>query len=214
MLLLCDRLNVNLLFLYSNTTTKTLQKLLLLCDRLDDRHGLRTSWRSYYSSTLRHQQYIEIRVTTSSRLNRKTSGNVYLVNSTQKFVISDIDGTITRSNVRGWFAGVGTLTGNITGSSNYGLIWAGVPLIICPRGPWAVRQHQGLFTLQGRELHNARGPIFLRVDSIFNAFATEVIDGNPEVQKIQQVGACARTHPGTRTTRHTGIKRQTSRARP
>jgi len=144
---------------------------------------------------------IEYQVTTSSGSIVKTSGNVYLVNSTQKFVISDIDGTITRSNVRGMVLPVLGLSDwkhngvvklySLISEQGYMLIYLSSRAI-----GQSDNTRDYIYSLREGNYTMPRGPIFLRVDSIFNAFATEVIDGNPEVQKISKLARVRGLFPG------------------
>jgi len=136
---------------------------------------------------------IEFQVTTASGSRIGTEATIFMLNSTQKFVVSDIDGTVTRSNFRGFLLpalgisdwkhpGVVQLYSKIE-DEGYMILY------LTSR---AIGQSQltkeYLFSL--RENGGYRmpvGPVLMQVNSVLDTVKTEVIDQDPEVQKIAKL---------------------------
>jgi len=139
------------------------------------------------------ENMIEFQVTTASGSRISTQATIFMLNSTQKFVVSDIDGTVTRSNLRGFLLpalglsdwkhpGVVQLYSKIE-DEGYKILY------LTSR---AVGQSEDtkeyLFDL--REAGGYRmpvGPVLMQVNSVLDTVKTEVIDQDPEVQKIAKL---------------------------
>jgi len=114
---------------------------------------------------------------------------IYLWHHTDKVVISDIDGTITKSDVLGhllpmvgqdWaHSGVTDLFTKIS-SNGYHMLYLSARAI----GQYSMTQGY-LDSVRQGELCLPEGPVFLNPDSLLHAFKREVIDKNPEEFKIR-----------------------------
>jgi len=132
---------------------------------------------------------IQYRVDTSSGSVVTTNAAIHLVNSTTKIVISDIDGTITKSDVRGvvlpvlglsdWkHPGVVQLYEKIA-DQGYSILYLTNRAI-----GQSDMTREYVFSLEDQGYSMPRGPLLLQIDSVLGAFQTEVITGQPEVNKM------------------------------
>jgi len=132
---------------------------------------------------------VVFRVTTASGSTVSTSSVIHLLNHTAKLVISDIDGTVTKSNIRGlllpalglsdWkHGGVVELYSKIA-SQGYTVMFLTNRAI-----GQSDMTREYIYSLEEPPYKMPKGPIFLQVESVFGAFKTEVIKGQPEVNKI------------------------------
>jgi len=132
---------------------------------------------------------VEFSVTTAFQGTTRATCHIYLWRHSDKIVISDIDGTITKSDVLGHFLPV------------IGQIWAqaGVAKLFSKihdngyKIMYLSARALGQATITKDYLHSVKqgdvclpdGPIFLNPDSLIHAFRREVIDRNPEEFKIR-----------------------------
>ncbi|CAD8213689.1 unnamed protein product [Paramecium octaurelia] len=115
-------------------------------------------------------------------------GTVYLYDQKTKFVISDIDGTITKSDILGQLMpklgtdwnhdGVANLYQNIQ-SMGYKIMYLTARAI-----GQADQTKDFIYNLQQDNTKLPKGPVILSPDSLFPAFKREVIDRTPELFKI------------------------------
>eukprot|EP00088_Acartia_fossae_P009277 TRINITY_DN14484_c1_g1_i5.p1 TRINITY_DN14484_c1_g1~~TRINITY_DN14484_c1_g1_i5.p1 ORF type:complete len:344 (-),score=43.26 TRINITY_DN14484_c1_g1_i5:179-1210(-) len=139
------------------------------------------------------ENLLEYQVVTSSGSIVSTDATIFMLNNTQKFVVSDIDGTVTRSNIRGLLLpalgisdwkhdGVVQLYSKIA-DQGYKIIYLTSRAI-----GQSESTREYLFNL--REKGGFRmpvGPVMMQVNSIIDTVKTEVIDQDPEVQKIAKL---------------------------
>ena len=135
---------------------------------------------------------IQFSVTTAYQGTTRCSCHVYLWNYTDKIVISDIDGTITKSDVLGhvlpiigrdWAqSGVASLFTKIV-NNGYHIVYLSARAI----GQASITKEY-LSSIKQGEVNLPDGPIFLNPTSLVNAFHREVIEKNPQEFKI----ACLR----------------------
>eukprot|EP00092_Neocalanus_flemingeri_P061922 GFUD01074610.1.p1 GENE.GFUD01074610.1~~GFUD01074610.1.p1 ORF type:complete len:346 (+),score=61.46 GFUD01074610.1:342-1379(+) len=129
------------------------------------------------------------RVTTSSGSIVTTSAVIHLMNNTAKLVVSDIDGTVTRSNIRGMILpalglsdwkhnGVVELYRKIA-NQGYQIVYLTNRAI-----GQSDMTREYIYSLAETPYEMPRGPVLLQVESLLGAFQTEVIKGQPEVNKI------------------------------
>jgi len=127
-------------------------------------------------------------VTTAFQGTSRCSCYIYLWHHSDKVVISDIDGTITKSDVLGqilpvigqdWAqSGVAQLFTKISNNS-YHIMYLSARAI----GQASITKDYLQSVKQG-DVFLPDGPLFLNPDSIIQAFKREVIDRNPEEFKI------------------------------
>merc|ERR1719361_1140976 len=132
---------------------------------------------------------IQFSVTTAYQGTTRCSCHVYLWNYTYKIVISDIDGTITKSDVLGhllpvigrdWAqSGVAKLFTKIR-NNGYHVVYLSARAI-----GQAGSTKDYLQSLKQGDVCLPDGPLFLNPDSLIHAFKREVIDRNPEEFKIR-----------------------------
>jgi len=138
------------------------------------------------------QNSIDYQVRTSSGSLVSTSAIIFLLDSTQKFVVSDIDGTITRSDFRGFILpalglsdwkhdGVVKLFRSIS-EQGYMMIYLSSRSI-----GQADSTRSYIYSLREERSSMPAGPVLLSTNSVLSALKTEVVDGNPEVQKIAKL---------------------------
>lgn len=135
---------------------------------------------------------IQFSVTTAYQGTTKCFCHVYLWHHTDKIVISDIDGTITKSDVLGhvfpmigrdWAqSGVASLFTKIV-NNGYHIVYLSARAI----GQASITKEY-LASIRQGEVNLPDGPIFLNPTSLVNAFHREVIEKKPEEFKI----ACLR----------------------
>eukprot|EP00092_Neocalanus_flemingeri_P006709 GFUD01007247.1.p1 GENE.GFUD01007247.1~~GFUD01007247.1.p1 ORF type:complete len:341 (+),score=59.15 GFUD01007247.1:196-1218(+) len=132
---------------------------------------------------------IMYRVTTSSGSIVTTSAVIHLMNNTAKLVISDIDGTVTKSNIQGMLLpalglsdwkhdGVVELYRKIA-NQGYQIVYLTNRAI-----GQSDMTREYIYSLTETPYKMPRGPVLLQVESLLGAFQTEVIKGQPEVNKI------------------------------
>ena len=133
---------------------------------------------------------IEFSVTTAIQGTSRCICHIYLWHHTDKVVISDIDGTITRSDVLGQFlpmvsasdwaqSGVVQLFSKIR-ANGYHIMY------LSARALGQASMTKGyLESLRQQDVCLPDGPVFLNPDSLYHAFKREVIDKNPEEFKIR-----------------------------
>jgi len=134
------------------------------------------------------QNEVQFSVTTAFQGTSRCFCSVYLWDHTDKVVISDIDGTITRSDVLGhllpvigndWAQmGVAHLFSKIR-QNGYKIMYLSARAI----GQAAITKDYLNHVRQGED-RLPDGPLFLNPDSLIHAFKREVIDRNPEEFKI------------------------------
>ncbi|CAD8193606.1 unnamed protein product [Paramecium octaurelia] len=115
-------------------------------------------------------------------------GTIYLYDQKTKLVISDIDGTITKSDILGQLMpklgtdwnhdGVANLYQNIQ-SMGYKIMYLTARAI-----GQADQTKDFIYNLQQHKTKLPKGPVILSPDSLFPAFKREVIDRTPELFKI------------------------------
>lgn len=134
---------------------------------------------------------VKFQVTTSGSLHT-ISNNIYLINDTAKIVVSDIDGTITKSDIKGFiFPALGLSdwkhTGIVTLFSS--LEARGYQLLYLTARPigQSSTTHEYLNSLREGDKTMPEGPILLHFGSVINAIAEEVIRGTPEISKISKL---------------------------
>eukprot|EP00092_Neocalanus_flemingeri_P012732 GFUD01013719.1.p1 GENE.GFUD01013719.1~~GFUD01013719.1.p1 ORF type:complete len:341 (-),score=57.40 GFUD01013719.1:3-1025(-) len=132
---------------------------------------------------------IVYRVTTSSGSIVTTSAVIHLMNNTAKLVVSDIDGTVTRSNIRGMILpalglsdwkhdGVVELYRKIA-NQGYQIVYLTNRAI-----GQSDMTREYIYSLAEAPYKMPRGPVLLQIESLLGALQTEVIVGQPEVNKI------------------------------
>ena len=132
---------------------------------------------------------VEFSVTTAFQGTTRCKCHIYLWSYTDKVVISDIDGTITKSDVLGhilpvigrdWAqSGVAQLYTKIR-NNGYQIIYLSARAI----GQASITKDY-LQSLKQGDVCLPDGPLFLNPDSLIHAFKREVIDRNPEEFKIR-----------------------------
>ncbi|CAD8113111.1 unnamed protein product [Paramecium sonneborni] len=115
-------------------------------------------------------------------------GTIYLYDQKTKLVISDIDGTITKSDILGQLMpklgtdwnhdGVANFYQNIQ-SMGYNIMYLTARAI-----GQADQTKEFIYNLQQQSTKLPKGPVILSPDSLFPAFKREIIDGTPELFKI------------------------------
>jgi len=135
---------------------------------------------------------LEYEVVTGGGSIVNTEATVFLLNSTQKIVVTDIDGTITKSNFRGFILpalgisdwkhdGIVELYSKI---EDEGYMF----LYLTSR---AVGQSdstkQYINSLREGGYRMPAGPLMMQLNSVVDTLKTEVIDQDPEVQKIAKL---------------------------
>ncbi|CAD8127659.1 unnamed protein product [Paramecium sonneborni] len=115
-------------------------------------------------------------------------GTIYLYDQKTKLVISDIDGTITKSDILGQLMpklgtdwnhdGVANFYQNIE-SMGYKIMYLTARAI-----GQADQTKEFIYNLQQQNNKLPKGPVILSPDSLFPAFKREIIDGTPELFKI------------------------------
>jgi len=131
---------------------------------------------------------VQFSVTTAFQGTSRCSCNIFLWHHTDKVVISDIDGTITKSDVLGhllpvigrdWAqSGVAQLFTKIR-SNRYHMMYLSARAI-----GQATSTKEYLQSVKQGDVSLPNGPLFLNPDSLIYAFKREVIDRNPEEFKI------------------------------
>ena len=132
---------------------------------------------------------VEFSVTTQFQGTTRARCYIYLWHHTDKVVISDIDGTITKSDVLGQFlpmvgrdwaqSGVAELFSKIR-ANGYHIMYLSARAI-----GQASMTKEYLESVRQGEVYLPEGPVFLNPDSLIHAFKREVIDKNPEEFKIR-----------------------------
>jgi len=154
------------------------------------RKTLRLSSEMLAEMKLKHgSNEIEFSVTTAFQGTTRCKCHIYLWHHTDKVVISDIDGTITKSDVLGhilpvigrdWAqSGVAQLFTKIN-NNGYHIMYLSARAI----GQASITKDYLQSVKQG-DVCLPDGPIFLNPDSLIHAFRREVIDRNPEEFKIR-----------------------------
>lgn len=144
---------------------------------------------------------IVYRVTTATGTLVSTSAVVHLINNTAKLVISDIDGTVTKSNIRGMILpalglsdwkhrGVVELYKKIA-DQGYTMVYLTNRAI-----GQSDMTREYIYSLKETPYQMPRGPVLLQVESLLGAFQTEVIKGQPEVNKIAALSRVKGLFPG------------------
>lgn len=144
---------------------------------------------------------IQYRVVTESGSEVTTEACIHLLNYTAQFVVSDIDGTVTKSNVRGFLlpalglsdwkhTGVVELYDKIA-SQGYTVLY----LTNRPIGQSKLTRKY-INSLEERQYMMPRGPILLQAVSLLGSIQTEVISGQPEVNKIASLSRIRGLFPG------------------
>jgi len=132
---------------------------------------------------------VQFSVTTAFQGTTRCLCHIYLWRHTDKLVISDIDGTITKSDVLGhilpvigrdWAqSGVARLFSKIV-NNGYHIMYLSARAI----GQASITKEYLQSVKQG-DVCLPDGPLFLNPDSLIHAFRREVIDRNPEEFKIR-----------------------------
>ena len=132
---------------------------------------------------------VEFSVTTQFQGTTRARCFIYLWHHTDKVVISDIDGTITKSDVLGHFlpmvgrdwaqSGVADLFSKIR-ANGYHIMYLSARAI-----GQASMTKEYLESVRQGEVYLPEGPVFLNPDSLIHALKREVIDKNPEEFKIR-----------------------------
>merc|ERR1719481_574813 len=132
---------------------------------------------------------VEFSVTTAFQGTTRCKCHIYLWRHTDKVVISDIDGTITKSDVLGQFlpvigrdwaqSGVAQLFSKIR-ANGYHIMYLSSRAI-----GQASMTKEYLESVRQGEVCLPDGPVFLNPDSLIHALKREVIDKNPEEFKIR-----------------------------
>jgi len=144
---------------------------------------------------------IEYEVTTKSGSTVTTSASIHLINSTARLVVSDIDGTVTKSNVRGivlpalgisdWkHEGVVELYSKIA-DQGYTIMFLTNRAI----GQSEMTADYIKSLSEGR-FKMPQGPVLLQVESVLGALETELLNGQPEVNKIAALSRVRGLFPG------------------
>merc|ERR1711953_559800 len=144
---------------------------------------------------------IQFSVTTAFQGTTRCMCHVYLWSYDDKIVISDIDGTITKSDVLGhvlpiigrdWAqSGVASLFTKIV-NNGYHIVYLSARAI----GQASITKDYLASVKQG-EVNLPDGPIFLNPTSLVNAFHREVIEKNPQEFKIACLRDIKRLFPET-----------------
>merc|ERR1711988_1178437 len=144
---------------------------------------------------------IQFSVTTAFQGTTRCMCHVYLWSYDDKIVISDIDGTITKSDVLGhvlpiigrdWAqSGVASLFTKIV-NNGYHIVYLSARAI----GQASITKEYLSSVKQG-EVNLPDGPIFLNPTSLVNAFHREVIEKNPQEFKIACLRDIKRLFPET-----------------
>jgi len=132
---------------------------------------------------------VEYQVTTPLGSVVTVTAVIHLVKNTAKFIVSDIDGTITKSSVVGMLLpslgisdwkhrGVVELYSKIA-DQGYQIIYLTNRAI-----GQSDMTRSYLYSLSEAPYTMPRGPVLLQVESVLDALKTEVIAGQPEVNKI------------------------------
>lgn len=134
-----------------------------------------------------------------SGMNRQLEGNIYLWESDSKIVVSDIDGTITKSDIRGhlyglmgrdWtHNGVAALFSKIV-KNGYKIIY----LTARPLGQYSQTKSY-LKSITQDSVKLPEGPVILNPDGVFGAIYREIIIKKPEEFKIQCLKTIADLFP-------------------
>ena len=144
------------------------------------------------------------RVETSSGSVVRTAASLHLVSSSARIVVTDIDGTVTKSDIRGVL--LPALGLSDWKHSGVVPLYHQVTALQPPRHPdlcpQISRQGYTLLYLTNRAIGQADmtrdyifsleeggvamppGPVLLQIDSVVGALKTEVIKGQPELNKI------------------------------
>jgi len=141
------------------------------------------------------------RVTTSSGSIVTTTAVIHLMNNTAKMVVSDIDATVTKSNVRGFLLpalglsdwtheGVVELYRKIA-DQGYHIVYLTNRAI-----GQSDMTRDYIYSLTETPYKMPRGPVLLQVESLLGALQTEVIKGQPEVNKIAALSRVKGLFPG------------------
>jgi len=144
---------------------------------------------------------IVFRVTTATGSLVTTSAVLHLLNNTARIVVSDIDGTVTKSSIRGMILpalglsdwkhrGVVELYQKIA-EQGYTLVYLTNRAI-----GQSDMTREYIYSLKEKPYIMPRGPVLLQVESLFGAFKTEVIKGQPEVNKIAALSRIKGLFPG------------------
>lgn len=144
---------------------------------------------------------LQYEVTTKSGSVVRTAAVIHLLNSTARLVVSDIDGTVTKSNVRGlilpalglsdWkHKGVVELYNKIA-AQGYTILFLTNRAI-----GQSEMTRDYIKNLQEGEFSMPQGPLFLQVESLLGAIETEVFKGQPEVNKIAALSRVRGLFPG------------------
>uniref|UniRef100_A0A5K3EGT2 phosphatidate phosphatase n=2 Tax=Mesocestoides corti TaxID=53468 RepID=A0A5K3EGT2_MESCO len=133
---------------------------------------------------------IEYRIVTKYQGTASCTAKIYLWRSDDKLVVSDVDGTITRSDILGhvlpmlgrdWtHDGVAELYSKVA-ENGYKFVYLSARAI----GQAGVTRNYIEQVLQRDKFRLPDGPILLSPTSLFDAFHREVIAGTPEVFKIE-----------------------------
>ena len=129
------------------------------------------------------------RVETSSGSVVRTAASLHLVSSSARIVVTDIDGTVTKSDIRGvllpalglsdWkHSGVVPLYHQISRQGNTLLYLTNRAI-----GQADITRDY-IFSLEEGGVAMPPGPVLLQIDSVVGALKTEVIKGQPELNKI------------------------------
>lgn len=134
---------------------------------------------------------VHFKVTSSGSIHTIIN-NIYLFNDTSKIVVSDIDGTITKSDIQGFiYPALGLSDWKHTGIVTlFSLLEArGYQLLYLSARPigQSSTTHEYLTSLREGDKMMPKGPILLHVGSVINAIAEEVIRGTPEISKISKL---------------------------
>merc|ERR1711963_894086 len=151
---------------------------------------------------------IQFSVTTAFQGTTRCSCHVYLWSHDDKIVISDIDGTITKSDVLGhvlpiigrdWAqSGVASLFTKIV-NNGYHIVYLSARAI----GQASITKDY-LASIKQGEVNLPDGPIFLNPTSLVNAFHREVIIKKPEEFKIACMTDIKRLFPETKNPFYAG----------
>jgi len=135
------------------------------------------------------QNSIDFEVDTGIGSHFSIPASIFLVDRDEKIVISDVDGTITKSNLRGFVLpalGISDWKHNGVVALYRAISERGYLMIYLSARPigQADTTRDYIYSLREGNETMPIGAVFLRKDSLVNAVATEVIKGNPEVAKI------------------------------
>jgi len=132
---------------------------------------------------------LEYKVVTSTGTVVTTEACIHLVNSSAKIVITDIDGTVTKSDVNGFLLpalGISDWKHNGVVQLYKKISDQGYTILYLTNRAIGQSDMTRNYLESLRESGNKmpQGPILLQVDSVLGALETEVINGQPEVNKI------------------------------